>query len=90
MSDAIVTYVLGLCSGSLLAWFIMQMRLADYGAIDAIGQMACTQAAAISAISDVCDDGTLREIEQRANDRLEECSLPGEPRFQFDGGDDGE
>ena len=76
-------YGIGLLMGAVIAWFLMSQRMGLSPDMRKIVNDSCTQAAFISAASEVLDDDKCIEIKQRANERLDELDIPGSPQWHF-------
>lgn len=83
LPDPILMYFVGVASGSLVAWFVMRLRLQS-PVLKRLAVDAATDAVFVKATGQVVDDETGEEIVERANELLDEYDIPGGPVVHFD------
>lgn len=83
-----LAYFTGLAVGSFVTWVVIRNRISNNAPLERLAWDSCSQAAFIAATSDVVDDDTCIEIKKRANARLDEYDIPGNPKWHFDSSKD--
>lgn len=84
MNELVIAYALGMATGVGVAWWLMSMRVAYSPGAVKLAHDAVSQAVFIRSVTDVVDEQTCEEIQERANERLAELDAPGNPEWHYD------